>query len=78
MIMHSTITFLAVITAALSAALWFWASNIKLNAADFGGWGGATPEAVKQFAKQARLNSRAAIATGISATLQAISLMLSP
>jgi hypothetical protein len=65
---------LAVIAALLSAGLWSWAANIKLDAAGFGAYGGATQNSVKQFAKQARLNSRAAIATGISGILQAISL----
>jgi len=70
------IGWLAVITAVLSAGLWFWAANIKLDAAEFGAYGGATENSVKQFARQARLNGWAALATGVSAILQAVSLML--
>jgi hypothetical protein len=70
------IGWLAVIAALLSAGLWFWAANIKLNAAEFGAYGGATENSVKQFARQAQLNSYAAMATGVSAILQATSLVL--
>ena len=66
----------AVVAAILSAGLWFWAANVKLDAAEFGAYGGATSNSVKQFAKQARLNSWAAMATGASAILQAVSLAL--
>ena len=49
---------LSVLTALASAALWFWAANLKLYAVDFDAHGGATPEAaVAKFAKQAGLNS---------------------
>lgn len=67
---------LAVIAALFSAGLWFWAANINLDAAEFGAYGGATENSVKQFARQARLNSHAAMATGVSAILQAIGLVL--
>jgi hypothetical protein len=74
--LNIVIGWLAVIAVLLSAGLWFWAANIKLDAAEFGAYGGATQNSVKQFARQARLNSHAAMATGVSAILQAITLML--
>jgi hypothetical protein len=70
------IGWLAVAAAFTSAGLWVWAANVKLSAAEFGHYGGVPERAIAQFAKQARLNSHAAIATGISAVLQAIGLLL--
>jgi uncharacterized membrane protein YadS len=78
MSVYRVINVLAVIAAFVSALFWFWAARLKLDAAEFGAYGGATPNAVNQFARQARLNGWAALATGSSAVLQAISLMLAP
>ena len=58
---------LAVLAALVSATLWFWAANVPLRASDFAAYGGLPPDAQQQFARQVRLNSHAALATGISA-----------
>jgi hypothetical protein len=67
---------LAVLAALASAALWFWAARVPLDPRDFAAYGGLPPEAQRQFTKQVGLNGYAALATGISAALQAISLMM--
>jgi hypothetical protein len=74
--MRSFLGWLAVVAAFASAGLWFWAARVKIDAADFGGFGGATPESVAAFGKQNSLNGYAALATGVSALLQAITLTL--
>lgn len=74
--LKASLGWLAVMMALMAAALWFRAATLKLDAADLGAYGGSTAEAVAQFARQARLNSWAAAATGISALLQAIVLLL--
>jgi hypothetical protein len=70
----SALGWLAVLAAFASAGLWRWAANVKISTAEFGHYGGVPQEAIDLFAKQARLNSHAAI--GISAVLQAIGLLL--
>ena len=67
--LKTTFGWLAVVAAIVSAGLWFWAANVKLDAVKFSAYGGATPNSVKQFVKQARLSSWAAMATGVSAIL---------
>jgi hypothetical protein len=78
MTVYRLINVLAMTAAFASALLWFRAARLRLDAAEFGAYGGATPNSVKQFARQARLNGWAALATGFSAVLQAIGLMLAP
>ena len=76
-VLKSVLSWLAVVAAVVSAILWFWAARgIKVDAADFGAFGGATPEAVAGFDKQARLNGYAATATGVSALLQAVAMAI--
>lgn len=66
----------AVVVALVSAGLWFWAARVKIDAAGFGAYGGATPQSVAAFKKQNMLNGYAAAATGLSALVQALALAL--
>jgi hypothetical protein len=72
----AVIPWLAVVAAFASAALWLWAAKVPLEPSAYAKWGGPTPEDQRLIAKQASLNGYAALATGISAFLQAVSLML--
>jgi hypothetical protein len=62
-------------TGLVSAGLWFWSALIKV---EFGGYGGLGPENRRKLALQARLNAAAAILTGITTLLGAISTQVIP
>jgi hypothetical protein len=66
---------LSVVASCVSAALWFWfASGITYDPNLLGGWGGS--ETKVAYLKQMKFSACAATATGISALLQAITLVL--
>jgi hypothetical protein len=72
------LTGLAVLSALVSAALWFWAAwGIQIDASEFGDFRPKENPLDQRYRKQARLNASAAIATGMSALFQALSLALS-
>jgi hypothetical protein len=70
------ISWLAAIAAIVSAVLWFWASLVPVSAKNIIGFGGPTEKTLHLLSLQAELNRNAAIATGISAILQAVLLAL--
>jgi hypothetical protein len=69
---------LAVMAALVSAGLWFAAAMVPLQASEFATYGKLTPEAQRLFVRQVRLAGSAAIATGISALFQVMTLLLLP
>ncbi|RYF78127.1 MAG: hypothetical protein EOO29_20160 [Comamonadaceae bacterium] len=62
---------LAIIAALISAGLWFWASQLPAVFPK-AYLSGPPPEIERIVIKQARLNSYAAVCTGIAVLLQAI------
>jgi hypothetical protein len=63
-----TSAIVGVLVAIVAATLWFWSSRIKVQ---FGGYGGLSPEDQRKLRLQARLNSGAAMLTGVATLLQA-------
>lgn len=62
---------LAIVAAAVSAALWFWVAHVPLDPREFATFGELPKTDQLQLIRQVRLDGYAALATGISATLQA-------
>jgi hypothetical protein len=69
---------LTVMAALVAAGLWFAAAMVPLQAREFAAYGRLTPEAHRLFVTQIRLAGGAAVATGISALFQVITLLLLP
>jgi hypothetical protein len=67
---------LAAVFAFLSAIFWFWASIIKIPWPAMNAYGGPAPIVMQQLNRQTVLNSRAALFAGLSATAQAVALLL--
>ena len=73
--MKTLIPIIAVIASMTSAGLWFWSASLKpVYPAAY--LSGPPKEIVDRIHLQTRLNAWAAFATGISAALQGITLIL--
>ena len=74
--LKTIVTWLAVIAAFVAAGFWIASASVPVSARDFAGFGAPLAKAVYVMSLQIAWNRDAAIATGISALLQAIALAL--
>jgi hypothetical protein len=62
----------AVLASLVAASLWFLSSNIKI---EFGAYGGMSPADRKKLSRQSKLNSAAALLTGVATLLQGLAML---
>jgi hypothetical protein len=74
--MKMSLNFLAAIAGFIAAGLWFLASRVDPNVAIMNTLAGPPKSVIKQFNRQTKLNTYAALFTGVSAALQAVALLI--